>query len=157
MVTINKTTVFNSVILILLSISLYSCLEYKEVEVKKIHQVGIKNFSITEVSFFVDMQIENPNNYKISITDADLDLYIKDQKFGKAILQNNIVLPKKSNETHQIVISTPLKDAVSGALPLVMGMLGKRSVLVQVKGEIRGKVKGIGKKIPVDFKENVAL
>lgn len=153
-----KTAIFNNtVILFFVSVFLFGCLEYKEVQVKKVQRVGIKTFSITEVSFFVDMQIENPNNYKISITDADLDLYIKDQKFGKAVLQNNVVLPKKSNEVHQIIISSPLKDAVSGAIPLVIGMLGKRSVPIQVKGEIKGKVKGIGKKIPVDFKENVVL
>lgn len=136
---------------------LQGCVQYKEVKISQIERVGVKKFSITEIEFFVELQIENPNNYKISITDGDLDLYIKDKKIGKTILQNKLVLPKKSNDVHEIVISTPLKDVLGGTIPFVLGMIGKKNILVHVQGEIKAKAKGIVKKIPVDFKENVAL
>ncbi|PKP46163.1 MAG: hypothetical protein CVT95_07415 [Bacteroidetes bacterium HGW-Bacteroidetes-12] len=143
--------------IVIISFFLSSCIQYKEVKVIQIQRVGVKSFSITEINFFVNIQIENPNNYKISITDGDLDLYIKDKKIGKTILQNKLILPKKSNEIHEILISTPLKDALSGTTPFILGIIGKKNVLIHVQGEIKAKAKGIVKKIPVDFKENVAL
>lgn len=144
-------------IIIICSFFMVSCNSYKEVKINKIERVGVKKFSVSEIEFFVELQIENPNNYKISITDGDLDLYIKDKKIGKTILQNKLILPKKSNEIHEILISTPLKDALSGTIPLVLGVIGKKNIFIHVQGEIKAKAKGIAKKIPVDFKENVAL
>ena len=143
--------------ILLLAITNTGCLEYKEVKVVDVTGVGIKDISTKGIVVEVSMQIKNPNKYAISIVDSDLDIYLKENKMGKAKLQEKITLPKKSNKIHRFTIKSSLKEITSGILPLMMGVLTNSNIDLQVKGDIKARAKGISKKFPVDFKEKVKL
>ena len=140
-----------------MSLTNIGCLEYKEVTVVDVTGVGIKDLSAKGVVVEVAMQIKNPNKYDINIVDSDLDLYLKGNKMGEAKIQEKITLPKKSNKIHRFTIKSSLQDVASGILPLIMEVVMTKSVDLQVKGDIKAKAKGIGKRFPVDFKERVKL
>jgi len=144
-------------LLLIIAITLVSCMKYEEVEMVKVHNVGIKKFSGKGIIVEVAMQIKNPNNYKISIVDSDLDLFIKDDKIGTANIKENIVLPKNSNKIHRFTIESTFEDMLKGALPTIMGVLFNQSVELQVKGNIKARAKSLSKRFPVDFKEKVSL
>jgi LEA14-like dessication related protein len=143
--------------LFLLALSLFSCLQYKEVQIIKVTDVGIKDVSTKAIEIEVSMQIKNPNKYDISIVDSDLTLFLKGKKLGTANIKEKIKLKKKSNEIHRFVIQSNLKDIASGVLPIIMGLMTKDSIELEVKGDIKAKAKGISKKVPIDFKEKVKL
>jgi len=103
------------------------------------------------------MLIDNPNKYQISVVDSDLELFIKKDKIGSAKIQKKIVLPKNSTHNHKVVIETGLTDMLSGALPVLLGLMFDKSIELQVKGEIRARAKSLSKSFPVDFKERVEL
>jgi LEA14-like dessication related protein len=132
-------------------------MEYKEVELVEVKQVVVKVFSMKEIRLVAYMQIHNPNNYKITITEADMELFVKGKKIGNAKLDKTIILPKNSNEVHEALVFTPLSEMQSNAIPTLLGLIGQPTVPVHVKGYVKGKVKGVAKKIPVEFTDNVRL
>ena len=123
----------------------------------QVTDVGIKNVSMKGIVVEVAMQIKNPNKYAISIVDSDLDLYVKGNKIGAAKIQEKVTLPKKSNKIHRFTINSTLKDVASGIFPLMMDVIANKSIDLQVKGDIKARAKGVGKRFPVDFKETVKL
>ena len=148
---------YSFLLLLAICFSLYSCMEYKDVEVIDVSDIRVKSLTTSVVEIEFKMQINNPNNYKISVVDSDLELFIKDKKIGTAKIQDKIVLPKESNKKHTIVVETGLSDMLSGAIPVLMGLMFDSNIELQVKGEIRAKAKQLSKSFPVDFKEKVAL
>jgi hypothetical protein len=87
-----------------------------------------------------------------------MQVYVKGVKLGNAVIKNNVVLPKKSDMKHDILISgTPSQMSIA-AIPTLMGLMGKnKSVPIKIKGEIKARAKGISKKFPVDFSDNVSM
>ena len=146
-----------SIILLVLSLTLFSCFKYEDVQLIKVANIRLNNISTKKIEIGIDMQIVNPNNYKISIVDSDLELYIKGKKIGMAHVTDKIELPKKSDQIHKIGIETDLKDMLSGAIPVLLSLVLDDSIELQVKGEIKAKAKAISKSFPVDFTERVKL
>ena len=144
-------------IVILTCFTLYSCIEYKDVEVIDVSDIRVKSLTTSVVEIEFKMQVNNPNNYKISVVDSDLELFIKNEKIGSAKIQDKIVFPKKSNKKHTVVVETGLSDMLSGAIPVLMGLMFDSNIELQVKGEIRARAKQLSKSFPVDFKERVEL
>ena len=140
-----------------LMLSLFSCFKYEDVQLLEVTNIRILDLTTKKIEVGIDMHIVNPNNYKISITDSDLELMIKNKKIGTAKIKEKIELPKKSDQVHHISIITDTKDIVSGAIPVLLGLMFDDSIELQVKGEIRAKAKSISKNFPVDFKERVKL
>ena len=145
------------IVFFILTITLTSCFKYEEVKMVRVVDMGVKNITSKGVDFHVDMQINNPNNYNISIVGSDLDLFVKEKKSGKVNLKNKVTLPKKSNEVHHFVFESDYKNITADPLTILSTVLGNSRLDVQVKGTIKAKAKGISKKFPVDFKEKVAL
>lgn len=140
-----------------LMLSLFSCFKYEDVQILEVTNIRVLDLTTKKIEVGIDMHIVNPNNYKISITDSDLELMIKNKKIGTAKIKEKIELPKKSDQVHHVSIITDTKDIVSGAIPVLLGLMFDDSIELQVKGEIRAKAKSISKNFPVDFKERVKL
>lgn len=143
--------------LLLLSLTLFSCFKYEDVQLLEVKNIKLNSLTQKKIEIGVDMHIVNPNNYKIRITESDLELFIKNKKIGSANIKDKIELPKKSDQTHHIVIVTDTKDIVSGAIPVLLSLMFDESIELQVKGEIRAKARALSKNFPVDFKERVRL
>ena len=132
-------------------------MEYKDVQMIKVVDFGVKELSEKGVIFQVSMQLKNPNNYKIGIVGSDLDLYVENEKVGKVTLKDKIFLPKKSNKIHHFVFETDYTSLTTDPMAILGMVMGGGKLQIQVKGDIKAKAKGLSKKFPVDFKENVAL
>lgn len=142
---------------LLISLLLSSCFEYKEVEVEKVSNVSVESFSTKGITIGIDLKINNPNRYKISIVDSNLELFVDNRKIGSAKLKEKIVLQKKSNEIHHVTVETNLKQLLSSALPTLLGLITKTDIELGVKGDIKARAKSLSKKFPLDFKERVQL
>lgn len=143
--------------IVLIALITSSCIQYKEVEIVKITKVGIKEISAKGIEVEVAMQLKNPNKYDISIVNSDLAISLKGEKMGVASIKEKIKLKKKSNKIYRFTIQSHFKDIASGVLPILMGLITKNSMPLRVNGHIKAKAKGISKKIPIDFKENIKL
>lgn len=146
-----------NILLLILSLTLFSCFKYEDVRILKISNVHLNHISIKKIEIGVDMQIVNPNNFKISIVDSDLELFIKGKKIGTAHIIDKIELSKKSDQIHKIAIATDLKDMLGGTIPVILSLMLEESIELQVKGDIKASAKTLSKVFPIDFKERVRL
>jgi LEA14-like dessication related protein len=150
-------TFFKYCTILLFVFSLSSCLEYKEVEVIKVVEIGVKEISVKGVDVEVAMQVKNPNNYNISIVDSDLNLLIKGKKMGSATIKEKVTLKKKSTAVYRFTLQSSFKDLSLSSLPVLMSIMGQNSMEVQIVGDIKAQAKGISKRVPIDFTEKVKL
>jgi len=132
------------------------CIEYKEVEVLGLEDVSIGNIDTKGAQIEISVRVSNPNNYKIKITDSDLDLFLSGKKVGKATIGERIIIPKNSNEVHTFNIDATFKE-MGGALGALITFGTKSSLDLKVSGFIKAKAFGVGKKFPVDFEDNVSM
>ena len=141
----------------LLAFTLSSCLEYKEVQVVEVIDVGVKDISVNGVAVEVEMQIKNPNNYNIKIIGSNLNLFLKENKMGTANLKNKVTLKKKSTAVYRFNLQSNFNDLALGSIPVLIGLITQNSVEVHIVGDIKAQAKGISKKVPIDFTEKVKL
>ena len=146
-----------SVVIVLL-LSFSSCIEYKEVEITNIKHVKLLEFSKKGLIVESEIQIKNPNSFKLSIVDSDFDIFVKGSKLAKASIDNDIVLAKNSEEYHTVIMKSDYKDFADGALVKMLGLtMGSREIDFKVDGYITGKAFFIKKKVHVSHEEKVPL
>jgi len=136
---------------------LVGCLSYEEVRVVRVVNTDVKSFSMEGAEVVITLQISNPNNYKITISNFDLDILLNGTKLGKVDVANRIILPKKSNEAHSITMKLKKKDLATTAIPTMLSAAMGGRMQLTAKGTIKAKAKMISKKVPIDFTENISL
>lgn len=130
----------------------------------KVHELefnGVDNFKVgslqsDNIEFTFSVKIENPNAFKIKVIKANLNLFIGGNEAGSANLKDKIIIKKKAEDVYDITITTDRKKLLSAAVKAAIPSLATGKVEVKVKGWIKGRVFGIGKKIDVDFKEKIS-
>lgn len=143
--------------LALLTFSFIGCIQYKEVEVVEVSDIGVKSIGLTGIDVEVAMQIKNPNKYDISIVDSDLTLYTEGNKIGVAKVKEKVTLKKKSNKIYRFTIHTSASDIATSAIPVLMSYLGKDNLMLKVEGDIKARAKGLSKRFPVKFEERINI
>ncbi len=148
---------YTATLILFIAVINLGCFQYKNVEILGVSKLSIKEISTKAIDVEVEIQINNPNRFDISLDDAELVLFIKGKKIGIATIKEKIVLPKKSNDIHRFTIQTNVKDISSETIPLLLGLLTKSTIEFGVQGNINAKAKGVNKKVPIDFKNNIKL
>ena len=147
-----KIALFITPLLFVLS----SCLSYEEVKIVKFAGVEVKKMSAEGITVEVKIQINNPNNYKISIVNTNLMVSLNGADLGKAKMKGNLVLPKNSNEVHSITVTIKGSQLKAAMPTMLLGALGG-GMQMNIKGTITARAKMLRKKIDVDLTDSVKL
>jgi LEA14-like dessication related protein len=135
---------------------LTSCFDYEEVNFKGVKKFGIEDRSAGNITIRMDLNVSNPNKYNINIKKSTLDVFVNGNKVGKAKMKNNIILKKKKEDVYPLYLTLKEKDLMGSALSSI-GSLISGSMKVGIKGNVKVKVYGFGKKFPVEVEESVNL
>ena len=135
---------------------LTSCFDYEDVEFKGVQNIGLDDRSGGTITVRIDMKVNNPNSYNIKINKSSLDVFVNGSKVGKTKMKNNIVLKKNHQDVYSLYLTLSEKELKRSALSSIGSLLTGR-MKVRIKGEIKAKVYGIGKKFPIDVEEPVNL
>lgn len=116
-----------------------------------IRDAAISRFDAKGIAGRVQVEIHNPNNYRIRLKDPDVDLYANDVLLGKAMLDSTVVLDRNSTRTYTVPLHATLQEGGQGALlpVLLTTMLGGR-VKLGVKGTAVGQVGLLRKRFPFE-------
>lgn len=144
-------------IALMLVICLTSCLGLKEVNITGIKDITVVGQDENGLRLNVLVGIENPNNMRIKIKNAEIDALANGNKLGTAILAEKVIIQKRSSEMVPMDFYLKGKDLFSGSAGAILSTLLSQRAEVQMKGEIKIKAYGIGKKIPVDMKQEITL
>ena len=133
-----------------------SCLDYEDVEFKGVQNFGIEDRSAGNITVRIELKVNNPNNYNIKIKKSSLDVFVNGAEVGKTKMKNNIVLKKNHQDVYPLYLTLSEKELKGSALSSIGSFL-KGSMKVRIKGDIKAKVYGVGKKFPIDMEEQVNL
>ncbi|MCI5055186.1 MAG: LEA type 2 family protein [Flavobacteriales bacterium] len=137
-----------------LCLLLVSCITYEDVEMLGLEDIKMKEFSTSGVEAIVSMKVKNPNNYKISIVNSDLDLFINGSKLGKAVIKDKIVIKKDRTEVYSFTVGAKPSGGILGSL---LSMAFSKNVKVGVKGKVKARAFMVSKSFDVDVEQNVSL
>jgi len=132
-----------------------SC-DVQEVELVAVEKIELVNMKNNVLSFDVSATLDNPNSFNIKMLDSDLDLYLDDKLMGKAHLLKSIHIKKKSNETYKFQVETDVLDQ-GKLLPLLIQTALTGKLKVGVKGDVKGKVYFITRRVKVDMEDVVSI
>jgi Late embryogenesis abundant protein len=125
-------------LLLLLPLALTSCLSYQEVSFKGITDVDVSSFDNNGVSARVMVTLDNPNAFRIHVIDPDVDLFLNDVYIGKATLDSNLVLEKRTTKDYAV----PLHASFDGHGTQAMGAMFSAALSGQAKLKAKGSVVG---------------
>lgn len=128
---------------------LFSCSGFKELSVSDIQSLNVQNIDSKGVTFKVGVTINNPNSFKIKITAGELNVKLGKRDIGKAILQNKIVIPAKSEKLHEFEISTDLSTLGLAAIPMIAELIRSKKTSVTLDGYVKGRALFITRKIDI--------
>jgi len=135
---------------------LTSCFDYEDVEFKGVQNIGLEGRSGGNITVRIDMKVNNPNNYNIKIKKSSLDVFVNGSKIGKTKIKNDITLKKNRQDVYSLYLALNEKE-LKGSVLSSIGSLLRGSMKVRIKGNIKAKVYGFGKKFPIDVEEPVNL
>jgi len=123
------------------------CREIKEPEFKRIERFGIKNWNLQEATIGFRVVYYNPNNFGVTVKEADVDVYADSVYLGKFVQDSTIAVAKNSD------FSIPFSGAVSfkTAMSLNLETLPQREVLLKADGTVKVGKAGIFITQPIHY------
>ncbi len=146
----------NIATILALILLLSGCLEYEEVDFKGVQNFGIENRTSEQILIRLDIKVENPNTYNITIKPATLDISINGKYAGKTKMKEKIVLKKNTTGVYPLYLQAKTKD-IMGALTGSLGAMLSGRVKVGIKGNVKAKAYGVGKKFYLNEEQTVSL
>jgi LEA14-like dessication related protein len=120
---------------------------------KSYEGVEMGKMDASKVSFTVKVKIQNPNWYALKVKPSSLDVSTSDGKLGTLHLDEKI---KMKGRKETFIIAPMHVDLEKGILMKMMSFGFKDSVKINLKGDVRGGVFFISKKIPMEFSKSIS-
>jgi LEA14-like dessication related protein len=133
-------------------------MSYSDVELVGVQGAQVTRLDASGIAATVTVQVHNPNNYRISVMDPDMDLYVNGVAWGKATLDSTIVLARNSTDTYTIPLHATLPKGQTNLLPLLMTAALGGTVKLGVKGTVVGKAGFfLRKRFPFEVEQQIDL
>jgi len=139
-------------VLLLLS----GCMRYNEVKLLGVQGAQLTRLDGKGLSVIVLAEVSNPNKYKISLSDPDVDLYLNDRLVGKAMLDSTVVLAANTTRTYRVPLHTDFSQDAN-LLPMLLGGALSGSMKVGAKGSIVAKARLLHKRFPFEAEQQIDL
>ncbi len=134
-----------------------SCSGFKELSVSDIQSLNVQNIDSKSATFKVGVTIKNPNSFKIKVTAGELNVKLGKKEIGKALLKNKIVIPAKSEKTHEFEISTDLSTLGLAAIPMITELIKSKKTSVTLDGYVKGRALFITRKIDIKRTDTIDI
>jgi LEA14-like dessication related protein len=117
-------TLLRITVVVSLVLAFNSCNDIQEIKVGNINEVEIKGIQGNMITIKATVPIENPNNFDVKLTEADLKVYMKNNEIGKVKQIDDILILGKTSKDYPITITvelTNIKEIMTTALMAVSG------------------------------------
>lgn len=130
-----------------LTLFILSSCEFEDVQFKGLAGFRFGKLEGKTITCELDVKLENPNNYNLKIKPSKLEVYIENQVIGNLYLLKKAKIKRK----RESVVTLPLKgELADGAMLSLVNFAMKETVTIRLKGQIKGGVAFVSKKIDVD-------
>ena len=132
-----------------------SCEIYQEVKVKRVEDFDLSELTNNHVAAVLRIGLENPNPYKITLYESDLELRIDGNVAGTLSLAEPVVLDSKSSQVYDVKVFTNIPD-VEGFLGNALSLMFKDEIELQASGYVQAKGLGVKKMVPLSFTKPIS-
>lgn len=136
-------------LLLLLPLALTGCLTYEEVTFNGITNVELDRVDRSGVAARVTVALDNPNNFRIHVVDPEVDLYLNDVYIGKAELDSNLVLEKRTVKEYPVPLHATFDGQGAAMGAMLTAALSGRAKL-KAKGTVVGRAFLLRKRFPFE-------
>ncbi len=141
-----------SLLLLVACSTLFSCKLYREVEVVEVTHAQMTSFDEEGAEAEIYLQINNPNWYKVKLTQSHVMLYLDGKEIGEVQLMERMIIPKKAVSTQVMKVEANYED-MQNVLGNFLSLIFQNEFVLEGKGYVKGKAFFIARKVPVEFKE----
>lgn len=127
-----------------------SCFTYKEVQFNGVSDFHVDDINKEKATVSFKASIYNPNNYNIKVKSNDLDVLLSDKKVGTAKIKKKVVIKKQTSGDYDVQVDIDLKKFAGGGLFGLAKVLSGKSLSLRVRGFLKVRARGLGKKIEID-------
>ncbi len=134
-------------IFILLILS--GCGKVNEIKVVGIKNVQLKGLQKNIIKLNVELEVDNPNPRKITITHVNFKAWLNSRELGTLQTTEKIKLLPCSKNAYPVCVEIKLRTAAD-ALRLMSGSFDEMLNKIEVEGYIKGKSFPVRKKIVIE-------
>jgi LEA14-like dessication related protein len=91
--------------------------------------------SFTEMNLLIDLNVQNPNRFDLTITFFECVVYLKNEEIGKGRLENEILIPASSTAQIQVPVDIKFKDLGGSLMAVFTG--GDLPYKIEGKADVR--------------------
>lgn len=140
----------------ILALSLTGC-TFEEVEYRQVNSYHVDKLNDHEARLSVNVKLDNPNSFAIKITKTKLNLSVSGKPAGEIRLLNQIKIKRRSESDYDVQLEVDPDKITKAAFQSGLSILLTKKVTIRVKGWVKGKVMGVGKKVDVDESREVPI
>jgi LEA14-like dessication related protein len=128
----------------------FSCRKLEAPVYNSVDNIEIKDRSSNSVTISANVNFHNPNNYRITLKNADIDVLLNDKPITNFTKDYNLKIEKNENFTVPVEISFSMADLNTNVISsAINALLGKKQIL-SYRGNIKIKAYGIRINVPVN-------
>lgn len=124
-----------------------SCFEYDDISFLGIEGFKMGKIDGKQITFSLDVKIDNPNKFSLTVKPSTLDVFIEDNLIGKTSLDQKIKFIKKTEKVYTVPLRIDLED---GAFLKILKYGLKDKLSLHIVGKVKGSVYGFSKRVKVD-------
>ncbi len=126
--------------------------EFEDIEELKVYEITSQNVTVTGQAVF-----RNPGKQGYKVKNIDLDVIYKEEKI--AHINSTSVTKVTSNRQFKIPFSVklPMAELKKYVLSDIISLLGGKQIELHFKGDLTFSRYGVGKTVPIDYRESVKI
>ncbi len=126
----------------------------KPVTPNSVTDVKFGSIDIFRGTVVMDMglQIDNPNNFAITLHGLELAVKVADVNLGVVTVNDKVKIQKDTQMVYRVKVNAKLTDLING-IPTLLAAIGNKQAKTEVTGFIKVGVFGLRKKFPVNIKQ----
>jgi LEA14-like dessication related protein len=138
----------------LLAVILCGC-KVEPVTLTSVKDVKFGNIDFLRGTLSVDMGVEinNPNNFAVTVYGMDLNVTINGASLGTVFVEDKVKIKKDTQLVYRVNVNAKLTDILNG-LPKILAAIAAKQANVTLKGSVNAGAGFARKKFPVDFKQD---
>ena len=139
-------------IVLIIAWAFLGCAPYKEVVVHEVTDIQFVSFGADGLDLHVWIDIENPNWYKIHLTESDIEVFLEGKSLGSITLNQALTIPRKSRSTQPLAIHSSM-NSIDALLGNVFTLMFKEKFEVTGRGFVKGKAFFVVRKVDAGFRQ----
>jgi LEA14-like dessication related protein len=143
--------------LVIISFTLFSCEDYKDIELVEMKNVEVKNLTMQGVYLNLSAVLNNPNNLKFTVADTDLELTVNNTNLGVVKLVNAVKIDKNCTKQYDVKLFCKFENISLATIPVLVNTFSGKSANIKIKGYVKARKFLFAKKFPVEITDKVSF